>query len=51
VHTSVGVTAVRRFLRPFVWQNAPSSVLPEELTDAYNDIPRRVDGKLVLPST
>jgi NADP-dependent aldehyde dehydrogenase len=47
VHTSVGVTAVRRFLRPFVWQNAPSSVLPEELTDDYRGIARRVDGKLV----
>lgn len=47
-HTSVGVTAIRRFLRPFVWQNAPTAVLPEELRDDYRGIPRRVDGRLVL---
>ena len=50
-HTSVGVTAIRRFLRPFVWQNAPESVLPEELREDYSGIPRRVDGKLVLPGS
>lgn len=50
-HTSVGVTAIRRFLRPFAWQDAPASVLPEELRDDYDDIPRRVDGRLVLPVT
>lgn len=49
LHTSVGVTAMRRFLRPFVWQDAPQSVLPEELRDGASTIPRRVDGKLVLP--
>jgi NADP-dependent aldehyde dehydrogenase len=48
-HTSVGVTAVRRFLRPIAWQNAPQSALPEELRDDYTGIPRRVDGVLVLP--
>ncbi len=48
-HTSVGVTAIRRFLRPFVWQSAPESVLPEELREDYRAIPRRVDGTLVLP--
>jgi NADP-dependent aldehyde dehydrogenase len=48
-HTSVGVTAIRRFLRPFVWQNAPESVLPEELREDYTGIPRRVDGTLRLP--
>jgi NADP-dependent aldehyde dehydrogenase len=46
-HTSVGATAVRRFLRPVAWQNAPADLLPEELTDAYGEIPRRVDGELV----
>jgi NADP-dependent aldehyde dehydrogenase len=50
-HTSVGVTAIRRFLRPFVWQNAPEAVLPEELREGFTAIPRRVDGRLVLPST
>jgi NADP-dependent aldehyde dehydrogenase len=31
--TSVGMTAVRRFLRPVAWQNMPDSVLPPELRD------------------
>jgi NADP-dependent aldehyde dehydrogenase len=48
-HTSVGTTAVRRFLRPVAWQGAPESVLPEELRDADPGIPRRIDGVLVLP--
>jgi NADP-dependent aldehyde dehydrogenase len=48
-HTSVGTTAIRRFLRPVTWQNAPADVLPEELTDGYREIPRRVDGALHLP--
>lgn len=48
-HTSVGVTAIRRFLRPFPWQNAPTAVLPEELHDDYDAIPRRIDGRLTLP--
>jgi NADP-dependent aldehyde dehydrogenase len=47
-HTSVGVSAIRRFLRPFAWQDAPQSVLPEELRDDYTAIPRRVDGILHL---
>ncbi|WP_105565667.1 aldehyde dehydrogenase (NADP(+)) [Microbacterium halophytorum] len=47
-HTSVGVTAVRRFLRPLAWQDAPEEVLPEELRDGSADIPRRVDGVLHL---
>ena len=46
-HTSVGMTAIRRFLRPVAWQNAPAGVLPPELRD---DNPlriwRRVDGEL-----
>jgi NADP-dependent aldehyde dehydrogenase len=48
-HTSVGTSAIRRFLRPVTWQGAPVEVLPEELTDDYRGIPRRVDGKLQLP--
>ncbi|WP_127502121.1 aldehyde dehydrogenase (NADP(+)) [Actinoplanes solisilvae] len=47
-HTSVGATAIRRFLRPVTWQNAPSDVLPDELTDTYSGIPRRIDGELHL---
>jgi NADP-dependent aldehyde dehydrogenase len=48
-HTSVGTTAIRRFLRPVTWQGAPQDLLPEELTDGYRGIPRRVDGVLELP--
>ncbi|HZE39474.1 MAG TPA: aldehyde dehydrogenase (NADP(+)) [Stackebrandtia sp.] len=48
-HTSVGASAIRRFLRPVTWQDAPEFVLPPELRDAAVDIPRRVDGRLVLP--
>jgi NADP-dependent aldehyde dehydrogenase len=44
----VGVTAIRRFLRPFVWQSAPEAVLPAELREDYRAIPRRIDGTLVL---
>jgi len=50
LHTSVGATAIRRFLRPVTYQNAPTSVLPTELRDGYGAIVRRLDGALVLPS-
>ncbi|SKA89429.1 NADP-dependent aldehyde dehydrogenase [Agreia bicolorata] len=46
-HTSVGVTAVRRFQRPLVFQDAPEALLPEALRDGATG-PRRVDGVLVL---
>jgi NADP-dependent aldehyde dehydrogenase len=49
LHTSVGATAIRRFLRPVTYQNAPPAVLPKELRDDCRDIPRRVDGVLELP--
>jgi NADP-dependent aldehyde dehydrogenase len=45
-HTSVGPTAIRRFLRPMCWQDAPETFLPEELRDHFSGIPRRVDGVL-----
>jgi 2,5-dioxopentanoate dehydrogenase len=46
-HTSVGMTAVRRFLRPIALQNAPSHVLPAELRDENPlGLWRRVDGEL-----
>ncbi len=48
-HTSVGTSAIRRFLRPVTWQGAPAEVLPAELTDDYTAIPRRIDGVLQLP--
>ena len=47
-HTSVGVTAIRRFLRPLAWQDAPAHLLPAELRDGPVDLPRRVNGELQL---
>jgi NADP-dependent aldehyde dehydrogenase len=47
LHTSVGATAIRRFLRPVAWQDAPEALLPAELRDADPGIPRRVDGVLM----
>jgi NADP-dependent aldehyde dehydrogenase len=49
-HTSVGATAIRRFLRPIAYQNAPLSALPDDLTDAgLARIPHRRNGELILP--
>jgi acyl-CoA reductase-like NAD-dependent aldehyde dehydrogenase len=46
LHTSVGMTAARRFLRPIAFQNAPTRVLPPELRDENPlGIRRRVDGE------
>jgi NADP-dependent aldehyde dehydrogenase len=46
-HTSVGATAVRRFLRPLAYQDAPESALPAALRESNPlGIPRRVDGVL-----
>lgn len=45
-HTSVGVTAVRRFLRPVAFQNAPEWALPVGLRDGDVGTFRRVDGVL-----
>lgn len=51
IHTSVGVTALRRFLRPVTYQDAPESVLPLSLREGNPlGIPRRVDGILVVPN-
>jgi len=50
LHTSVGATAIRRFLRPVCWQDAPTHLLPTELRDTDGTVPRRVDGHLVLPA-
>lgn len=42
VHTSVGATAVRRWLTPIAYQDAPQDVLPPELRDGNPlRIPRR----------
>jgi NADP-dependent aldehyde dehydrogenase len=49
LHTSVGATAIRRFLRPVTWQNAPQSVLPLELRDGNRLVPVRINGQITLP--
>lgn len=49
LHTSVGMTAMRRFLRPIAWQGAPSHALPEELRDGPVVVPTRIDGAIALP--
>ena len=50
LHTSVGTTAIRRFLRPVCYQDVPDALLPPALQEANPlGIPRRVDGVLQLP--
>ncbi|TVL90757.1 aldehyde dehydrogenase family protein [Streptomyces sp. SAJ15] len=45
--TSVGATAVERWLRPVVYQDAPAGLLPPELREENPlGLPRRVDGVL-----
>ena len=47
LHTSVGMTAIRRFLRPVTYQDCPQELLPQVLRDsAAGGIERRVDGRL-----
>lgn len=51
LHTSVGATAIRRFVRPVAWQGVPDALLPPELREANPlGVPRRVDGRLESPS-
>lgn len=48
LHTSVGTSAIRRWLRPISLQNVPSYLLPEEVRDDVAPsaaVPRRVDGR------
>jgi NADP-dependent aldehyde dehydrogenase len=46
-HTSVGTTAIRRFLRPVAYQDTPPGLLPPELSEENPlGLPRRVDGRL-----
>ena len=43
--TSVGLAAIKRFLRPVAWQEAPDDLLPPALQDANPlHIRRKVDG-------
>jgi NADP-dependent aldehyde dehydrogenase len=47
IHTSVGTTAIRRFLRPVSYQGMPEALLPEVLRDKnVLGVPRRVNGTL-----
>ena len=49
-HTSVGGTAIRRFLRPVAYQQAPEFALPADLTDeVLSAIPHRRDGRVIVP--
>jgi NADP-dependent aldehyde dehydrogenase len=49
LHTSVGATAARRFLRPITFQGTPAPLLPQVLHDGNPlGVPRRVDGRLEL---
>lgn len=42
IHTSVGATAIRRWLTPIAYQDAPAEVLPPELRDGNPmGVPRR----------
>jgi NADP-dependent aldehyde dehydrogenase len=44
LHTSVGTAAMRRFLRPVVYQSVPDALLPDALRDANPlGLPRRVN--------
>lgn len=51
LHTSVGASAIRRFLRPVAFQDAPQTLLPEVLRDdVLARLPHRRNGVLVLPA-
>ncbi|MFJ4967270.1 aldehyde dehydrogenase (NADP(+)) [Streptomyces sp. NPDC088755] len=44
--TSVGTTAIERWLRPVTYQSTPDALLPPELREANPlNLPRRVDGR------
>jgi NADP-dependent aldehyde dehydrogenase len=48
--TSVGASAIDRFLRPVCYQDFPQTLLPETLRDANAlDVPRLVSGKVEQP--
>ncbi|KAF2418550.1 aldehyde dehydrogenase (NADP(+)) [Microbacterium sp. B35-30] len=50
LHTSVGATAIRRFLRPVVFQDAPEALLPPVLRDeSLERLPHRRNGVLRAP--
>ena len=51
VHTSVGPTALRRFVTPISYQDVPEALLPAAVRDDNPlGIWQRIDGKLTPPS-
>ncbi len=50
LHTSVGPTALRRFVQPVAYQNVPASLLPTLLQEQDASVWRRVDGALTAPA-
>lgn len=44
--TSVGATAIRRWVRPIVYQNMPVELLPEELRHDVGRSVQRIDGRI-----
>ena len=46
LHTSVGMTAIRRYLRPVAYQDVPQGLLPEVLRNPATGIVRRINGRL-----
>lgn len=49
LHTSVGATSIRRWLRPVTYQGVPDRFLPEALRNANPlGIPRRINGRLSI---
>ncbi|MFK4225658.1 aldehyde dehydrogenase (NADP(+)) [Streptomyces sp. NPDC019890] len=50
--TSVGATAIERWLRPVTYQTTPEALLPPELRDDNPlSVPRRVDGRRETPGS
>ncbi len=51
LHSAVGTTAIRRFLRPIAYQNWPDALLPQELRAANPlGIERIIDGRRTTAS-
>lgn len=44
--TSVGATAIRRWVRPIAYQNMPAELLPEELRHDVGRSVQRLDGRI-----
>jgi NADP-dependent aldehyde dehydrogenase len=45
LHTSVGASAIRRWLRPITYQDVPEELLPGDVVKPQ--VPHRIDGRLV----